>query len=63
VRTQFARALWEGEGGDIVARGNPTKRIGEPEDIAGTALYLASDLAAWVTGESVLVDGGQNVKF
>ena len=63
VRTQFARALWEGEGEGHVARRNPLGRIGEPEDIAGTALYLASDLAEWVTGESILVDGGQNVGF
>lgn len=63
VRTQFARALWEGEGGNAVARRNPTRRIGEPGDVAGLALFLASDLASWITGEAILVDGGQNVAF
>ena len=63
VRTHFARALWEGEGEAFVARRNPARRIGEPEDIAGTALYLASSLGEFVTGEAILVDGGQNVGF
>jgi len=63
VRTQFARALWEGEGEAFVSKRNPLRRIGEPEDIAGTALYLASSLAEWVTGESFLVDGGQHAGF
>ena len=61
VRTNFARALWDGPGEEIVAKRNPTQRIGEPQDIAGTAVYLASDLASWVTGEAILVDGGQHV--
>jgi len=63
VRTDFARTLWEGDGEAHVARRNPLARIGEPDDISGTALYLASSLAAWVTGEAILVDGGQNVGF
>ena len=63
VRTKFARALWEGPGGEAVARSNPTKRIGEPADIAGSAVYLASDLASWVTGELLNVDGGQDIAF
>lgn len=63
VRTNFARALWEGKGEEIVSKRNPTGRIGEPEDIAGSAVYLASDLASWVTGEAILIDGGQNVAF
>jgi NAD(P)-dependent dehydrogenase (short-subunit alcohol dehydrogenase family) len=63
VRTKFASALWEGPGEEMVAKRNPTKRIGEPNDIAGTALYLASDLSSWVTGEAILVDGGQHVAF
>ncbi|SEH15463.1 NAD(P)-dependent dehydrogenase, short-chain alcohol dehydrogenase family [Natronorubrum sediminis] len=36
----------------------PTRRIGEPDDIAGAALFLASDLASYVNGESLVVDGG-----
>ncbi len=36
----------------------PSRRIGDPEDIAGTALFLASDLSSYVNGESLVVDGG-----
>lgn len=60
VKTDFARALWE-PAGDAVAQHWPMKRIGEPEDIAGAALYLASSLSAWVTGVVVTVDGGSMV--
>lgn len=60
VKTDFARALWE-PAGDAVARHWPMKRIGEPEDIAGAALYLASSLSDWVTGIVVTVDGGSMV--
>ena len=39
------------------------KRLGEPEDIASTALFLASDAASWMTGHAVLVDGGQLINI
>jgi NAD(P)-dependent dehydrogenase (short-subunit alcohol dehydrogenase family) len=57
VKTDFARALWE-PGGDQTAWPWPLQRLGEPLDIARAALYLASELAAWVTGEVTVVDGG-----
>jgi NAD(P)-dependent dehydrogenase (short-subunit alcohol dehydrogenase family) len=57
VKTDFARALWE-PAGDAVGRHLPLKRLGEPEDIAGAALFLASGLSAWVTGTVMTVDGG-----
>jgi NAD(P)-dependent dehydrogenase (short-subunit alcohol dehydrogenase family) len=57
VKTDFARALWE-EHEEALARRLPTRRLGVPEDIAGTALFLASDLATWITGQSFVVDGG-----
>ena len=57
VKTDFARALWE-EHGDAMARRLPTRRLGDPEDIAGAALFLASDLASWITGQTLVVDGG-----
>jgi NAD(P)-dependent dehydrogenase (short-subunit alcohol dehydrogenase family) len=57
VKTDFARALWE-PGGDSDKWPWPMKRLGTPEDIAGAALFLASDLAAWITGHVLVVDGG-----
>jgi NAD(P)-dependent dehydrogenase (short-subunit alcohol dehydrogenase family) len=57
VKTDFARALWE-EHEEALARRLPTKRLGVPEDIAGTALFLASDLSSWITGQTIVVDGG-----
>jgi NAD(P)-dependent dehydrogenase (short-subunit alcohol dehydrogenase family) len=57
VRTQFARALWEpGETG--LARRLPLRRIGEPEDVAPAAVFLCSDAASWITGATLVVDGG-----
>jgi NAD(P)-dependent dehydrogenase (short-subunit alcohol dehydrogenase family) len=61
VKTDFARALWE-PAGDEVARRLPLKRLGEPEDIAGAAVFLASDAASWITGHTMVVDGGALVK-
>jgi NAD(P)-dependent dehydrogenase (short-subunit alcohol dehydrogenase family) len=57
VKTDFARALWE-PAEEAVARGLPLRRLGEPEDIANAALFLASDLASWITGHTLVVDGG-----
>lgn len=57
VKTDFARALWE-PAGEEAERPWPLRRIGQPEDVAGAALYLCSDLASWVTGEVLVVDGG-----
>ena len=59
VRTDFARALWE----DPVnykkrTRETPLKRIGEPDEIAGAAIYLASPAGSFMTGQSIVVDGG-----
>ena len=57
VKTDFARALWE-PAEEAVAATMPLHRLGEPEDIAGAAVFLASDLASWITGETIVVDGG-----
>jgi len=57
VRTDFARALWE-QGGDAVAKRLPLKRLGEPDDIAKAALFLASEASSWITGHVLVVDGG-----
>jgi len=60
VKTDFARALWE-PNEELLAKRLPTKRLGLPEDIAGTAVFLASDLASWITGQTIVVDGGSMV--
>ena len=57
VKTDFARALWE-PAGDAVAARLPLKRLGEPEDIANAAVFLASDAASWMTGHTMVIDGG-----
>ncbi len=57
VKTHMARALWESDEAGIAAR-HPMRRIGVPDDIAGAALYFASDLSAWLTGSVLVLDGG-----
>jgi NAD(P)-dependent dehydrogenase (short-subunit alcohol dehydrogenase family) len=57
VRTDMARGLWEEHEAALTPR-MPMKRLGEPEDIAGAVLYLVSDLSSWVTGTTLVVDGG-----
>ena len=57
VRTQLAKALWEA-GEEKITRRLPTRRLGEPTDIANAALFLCSDAASWITGETLVVDGG-----
>ncbi|MES2987336.1 MAG: SDR family oxidoreductase [Pseudomonadota bacterium] len=62
IRTDFARALWENEA--YLAKNNdetPLRRIGEPEDVAGVVAFLASSASAFVTGQSLLVDGGRTI--
>jgi NAD(P)-dependent dehydrogenase (short-subunit alcohol dehydrogenase family) len=57
VKTHFARALYEHDEEGMAAR-FPMKRLGVPDDVAGAALFLASDASSWVTGELIVVDGG-----
>jgi NAD(P)-dependent dehydrogenase (short-subunit alcohol dehydrogenase family) len=63
IRTDFAKVLWEGERGAQVAKAYPLKRLGEPEDVAAAAVYLAADSAAWITGHTIVLDGGGLVAF
>ncbi|HET6951799.1 MAG TPA: SDR family oxidoreductase [Acidimicrobiales bacterium] len=57
VKTDMARALWE-PAEDAIARRMPLRRLGEPDDIADAALFLVSDLSSWITGHTLVVDGG-----
>ncbi len=57
VKTDMARALWE-SGEDAISQMIPLHRLGEPEDIAHAALFLASDASSWITGTCIVVDGG-----
>lgn len=57
VKTRFAEALYEGRE-EQVAAAYPMKRLGAPEDIAGAVSFLLSRDAGWITGQTLVVDGG-----
>jgi 3-oxoacyl-[acyl-carrier protein] reductase len=57
VKTAFATALYEGREAEVAAA-YPLKRLGEPADVAGAVAFLASDDATWITGHTLVVDGG-----
>jgi NAD(P)-dependent dehydrogenase (short-subunit alcohol dehydrogenase family) len=62
VKTDFAKALYENpKAAATVAHMTCLKRLGEPEDIAGVAVFLASDAARYITGQFILVDGGASI--
>jgi NAD(P)-dependent dehydrogenase (short-subunit alcohol dehydrogenase family) len=62
VRTDFARALWEDP---ALRKGSEERtalrRLGEPEDIAGAAVFLASRAGRWITGQTIVIDGGRTI--
>lgn len=63
IKTDFSRALWENPKLlKNVEDGTPVRRIGEPEDVGGVAVFLASRAAAYITGQTLNVDGGITVK-
>jgi NAD(P)-dependent dehydrogenase (short-subunit alcohol dehydrogenase family) len=61
VKTDFAKALWEPNEAALAKR-TPLGRLGEPEDIGNAALFLASDAASWITGQTLVVDGGALIR-
>ena len=59
IRTDFARALWEDPANyKKRTRDTPLKRIGEPDEIAGAAVFLVSPAGSFMTGQSIVIDGG-----
>ena len=63
IRTDFAKALWEDPKAEAaLKRVTPLGRIGEPDEIAGAAVFLASKAGAYVTGQGIVVDGGTTIR-
>jgi NAD(P)-dependent dehydrogenase (short-subunit alcohol dehydrogenase family) len=58
VRTKLAEALWK-EHEQAMSASTALGRIGEPEDISSAVAFLVSDAPSWITGETLVIDGGQ----
>ncbi len=62
IRTDFAKALWENPQAEAaVNRTNPMRRIGEPRELAGAAVFLGSAAGSYVNGQMIVVDGGATI--
>ncbi len=62
IKTDFSRALWENERLlGAVERRTPVRRMGLPDDVGGVAVFLASQASAYITGQTIVVDGGLTV--
>ena len=60
IKTDFAKALYEGREDEAAAQ-YPLKRLGESADVAGPVAFLLSDDAAWITGQTIVIDGGASL--
>jgi NAD(P)-dependent dehydrogenase (short-subunit alcohol dehydrogenase family) len=64
VKTFFAEALWKDpKMEEMATKRLPMRRFGEPDDIAGAAVFLSSDAGAWMTGQHITIDGGTLIGF
>lgn len=62
IRTDFARALWDNPAAtEAYNTQHPMRRIGEPEELAGAAIFLASKAGSYVNGQTIVVDGGSTI--
>jgi 3-oxoacyl-[acyl-carrier protein] reductase len=60
VKTKFAAALYEGREAQVAAT-YPAGRLGEPDDVAGAVAFLLSGAASWITGQTLVLDGGSTL--
>jgi NAD(P)-dependent dehydrogenase (short-subunit alcohol dehydrogenase family) len=57
IKTELARAVWEAREPILTAK-LPLRRLGTPQDVANAALFLATDASSWMTGQTLVLDGG-----
>ncbi|MEK0089978.1 SDR family oxidoreductase [Tetragenococcus halophilus] len=62
IMTELGKKAWAGEVGENMKEQIPARRFGEPEEVAGVALFLASDAANLITGENIVIDGGYTIQ-
>jgi NAD(P)-dependent dehydrogenase (short-subunit alcohol dehydrogenase family) len=58
VRTRLAEALWK-DHEEILSASTALERVGEPPDVAAAVAFLVSDESSWITGDTMVIDGGQ----
>lgn len=61
IKTRFAQALYEGREAEVAAT-YPLARLGVPEDVSGVVAFLLSADAAWITGQTIVIDGGGSIR-